>query len=231
MARSHEVEYRNDFFERYGSNVYSQNGEDGLVLELLRRLGITGGWVVESGAWDGVHCSNTFVLVESGNFKALYIEADDAKFRDLLATAARHPGIVPVQAMLRPGEDTLGDLMRQHGVEDPAVLSIDIDSWDYDVWANLSGFRPAVVVIEVNSAAHATDWKIHGRDGWASGTSFLPMLLLGAEKGYRLVAHCGNMVFVRADLWPRLRLPHANPLSFFHLGWMNDSGTDAGVTG
>lgn len=214
--------YANELYERHKGNVHSQNGEDGLIIELLRRLGITGGWVVESGAWDGVHLSNTFALLEmSDGFKALYVEADADKFVELQRTASRMPGrIVAVNDKLQADKDSLGDIMRANGVGDVAVLSIDIDSWDYDVWANLQGYRPAIVVIEIESSVHPCDWKIYGRDGWTTGTSFLPTLLLGARKGYTLVAHCGNMIFVRDDLWHSTGQPEPNPMTCFLPGWI-----------
>lgn len=216
--------YRNALYEAYKGNVHSQNGEDGVIAEILKRLGIASGWLVESGAWDGVHLSNTYALLDTAqDFKALYIESDPAKYRDLLATCERLPPgkAVPVQATLRADEDTLGDIMRRHNLPpEPALLSIDIDSWDYDVWARLQGFRPAVVVIEINSEVPPLDWRVHGRDGWADGTSFLPMLLLGATKGYRLAAHCGNMIFVRDDLWPLLGVPEGSPFANFHTRWL-----------
>ena len=42
----------------YKYNKYSQNGEDGLIEEIFRRLDILdyeNFWVVEFGAWDGIH--------------------------------------------------------------------------------------------------------------------------------------------------------------------------------
>lgn len=212
-------------FYRHRRDVHSQNGEDGVISEILHLLGVTGGWVVESGAWDGVHLSNTFALVEDDalDFRALYIEGDSTKYNDLVATAQRFPNkIVPVNSMLERDDDTLGKLMRQHDLPaDVAVLSIDIDSWDYDVWKNLDqSWRPMVVIIEIDSSVYPTDWRIFGRNS-VTGTSFLPTLLLGAEKGYRLVAHTGNMIFVRSDLWPKLGIPDTdNPMMYFHPAWL-----------
>mmetsp|Transcript_35195 Transcript_35195/g.88903 ORF Transcript_35195/g.88903 Transcript_35195/m.88903 type:complete len:212 (+) Transcript_35195:1155-1790(+) len=95
-------------------------------------------------------------------------------------------------------------------------LSIDIDSWDLQVWASLSR-EPAVVVIEYNSMIPAdADWVLPpdrlGIPGWGTtaffGSGFLPLLRLGALKGYVLVhseTRGSNLIFVRADLAGRLR--------------------------
>ena len=39
-------------------NVYSQNGEDGVLDEIFRRLSKNSGWFCEFGAWDGRYGSN-----------------------------------------------------------------------------------------------------------------------------------------------------------------------------
>ena len=54
-------------FLKYKKNFYSQNGEDGIILEVLKRLKIKNKelWCCEFGAWDGIHGSNTFNLVKN----------------------------------------------------------------------------------------------------------------------------------------------------------------------
>lgn len=73
--------YNNQFFKKYSFNIHSQNGEDGILKELLHRLNIHNGWVCEFGAWDGVHLSNTFNLVKQG-FNAVYIESNSNRYKD-----------------------------------------------------------------------------------------------------------------------------------------------------
>jgi hypothetical protein len=63
--------------ESFKPIVHSKNGEDGLILEILSRLGLTVNrefWCVELSAGAGIHLSNTFALVEPDSACALRIE-------------------------------------------------------------------------------------------------------------------------------------------------------------
>ena len=63
------------FLNKYKKNYYSQNGEDGIIKEILKRTRIhnkKNKWCCEFGAWDGKHGSNTYNLVLNYGFKAVY---------------------------------------------------------------------------------------------------------------------------------------------------------------
>ena len=85
-------------FQSYKKNFFSQNGEDGVILEILKRLKLKSKnkWCCEFGAWDGIHGSNTFNLVKNYNFKAVYIERDKKKFNDLKKTEEKYPNILAI---------------------------------------------------------------------------------------------------------------------------------------
>jgi hypothetical protein len=51
------------FLMKFARNVTSQNGEDGIIEKLLELIGATNEWVVEIGAWDGKHLSNSWNLI------------------------------------------------------------------------------------------------------------------------------------------------------------------------
>jgi len=87
-------------------------------------------------------------------------------------------------------------------VGDPTVLSMDVDNDDYLLWLALET-RPDVVVIEINSGVAPMSLMIPGRQG----ASYRSMAMLGMAKGYMLVAHTGNMIFVLEkyrDLFPEV---------------------------
>jgi hypothetical protein len=93
-----------------------------------------------------------------------------------------------------------------------------VDGPDYHIWRDMTGFRPAVVVIEIDSGVNPSDPNIVDGRG-RTGTGFQPMLALATEKGYRFVCHTGNMIFVRADLFETLKLEAFEPLENFKQEW------------
>ena len=188
----------------YRSNVYSQNGEDGVIAEILRRLGLThepDNWCVEFGAWDGKHLSNTFKLVRGG-WRAVYIEGDQERFKALASTAEEYPKIVPVNAFVERFSSDAGSLDAILGrtplPKDFSLLSIDIDGYDCDVWESLENYRPKIVVIEINSSIPpGIIWR-HSTN--TPGNTFSATCNVAAKKGYTPVCHTGNLIFVRSDL-------------------------------
>jgi hypothetical protein len=213
------MQKRLDFFK---SNIHSQNGEDGVVAEIVRRTGLVVNkdfWCVEFGAWDGMYLSNVFALVQSNQATAVMIEGDEQKLGVLRETAEKYPSIIPLEGFVtgnRVPEDslvtdaftgsfnpekvaTLDQLLGTTSCpKDYDLLSIDIDSFDLEVWEAHRNFTPKIVVIEVNSSLEPGVLQWHG--GFNLGNSFSSTLAVAKSKGYSLVCHTGNMIFVRNDL-------------------------------
>jgi hypothetical protein len=180
--------------------VFSQNGEDGIFQELLRRIENPSKWLCEFGAWDGKECSNTFKLVQEG-YNAVYIEGREDYFQLLLKTCQEYPSIIPIHAMVGFEGDTILDniLATTPIPTDFDILSIDIDSYDYQVWRAVQQYTPKMVIIEINSSISPLN-ETHINGPGKEGTGFHPMINLGLSKGYTLICHTGNLIFVRNDL-------------------------------
>ena len=117
----------------YKYNKYSQWGEDGILEEILTRLEIKNYediWVVEFGAWDGKHLSNTFNLIEKGANSVL-IEGDKNRFNDLLETKKMYEKIIPVNKFVEAkGVNSLNRILEDTPIKtNYEILSIDIDSY------------------------------------------------------------------------------------------------------
>lgn len=206
----------------YKKNIHSQNGEDGVLIEIFRRLNVTPSWVCEFGAWDGKHLSNTFHWVQKGA-NAVFIEADSERMKDLQKTCEEYPTILPIHSMVEAeGENSLDNILMNTNIpSDFDILSIDIDSYDYQVWKGFHNYKPKVVVIEINSGVQPTD-EHHIHDEQHQGTGFLPMLRLGMQKSYSLVAHTGNLIFVHNDWVGKLNLSNVNNSSLFLRNWLSN---------
>src|SRR5215471_16231243 len=77
---------QNNYLLKYAKLVTSQDGEDGVIDEVLRRLGVSRGWCVEFGAYDGKTDSNTWNLIHNGGWKAVLIEPYAKAFQTLKKT-------------------------------------------------------------------------------------------------------------------------------------------------
>ncbi len=224
------LNYKLTPFFKYAENLHSQNGEDGIVLEILRRiLGDSKyrepGLCVEFGAWDGIKFSNTFRLIEEFSYRGFYIEGDEERFQALLKTSARYKSITPVKAMVDPNPDsdlTLDKILLAHQCPDEIdILSIDVDSCDLDIWESVNEYRPKIVIIEINSSL----WPgiIIRQAPNIRGNSFSATLNVAREKQYTLVCHTGNMIFVANEYLGRCAVPKrfiTYPELLFNPSWL-----------
>lgn len=226
-----KIEYVNSFFEKHrhkkhskledGTITNSQNGEEVLLEKIFNRLGIGSGWLCEFGAWDGKHLSNTFNLVKK-EFNAVYIEGNKNRYQDLLETVKEYPNITPINAFVDHNntKNSLDNLLKRTNIPiDFDVVSIDVDSYDYQIWKSLKIYKPKIVIIEINSSISPLN-KVHiHKPGKYQGTSFLPTYKLGLEKGYTFLFHTGNMFFARNDYAEQVDITYNHYLENFRRFW------------
>jgi hypothetical protein len=189
--------------------VSSQHGEDGVVVEILNRIGWPSApFFVEFGIEAGAE-GNCVFLADVMGWPGLFIEADEQLHKRLAAKYKWNSGVTTFRELVTP-ENIEALFSRAKVPQTPDVLSIDIDGADFWVWQALDCFRPRVVVIEYNSSIPADAKLVQKRDlqgGWSGtdyfGASIEALCALGATKGYRLV-HTDiagvNAFFVRDDL-------------------------------
>ena len=192
-------------FER---RVSSQNGEDGIIEEIFRRVGVGTRFFVEFGAETGIECNCARLAVEAA-WGGLFIEGDAAKFETLGRQYARHVRVQCCHARVSSA-NIEGIFAGNHVPPEFDLLSIDIDGNDYWVWAAIQNWRPRVVVIEYNASFPPPQlWVMkedpdHSWDGTNYyGASLASLARLGRQKGYSLVATESrgiNAFFVRDDL-------------------------------
>jgi FkbM family methyltransferase len=150
---------------------HSQFGEDKWIVENvpLPERGV----FVEVGAADGVTDSNTLYFEEELGWTGLLIEPDpnplkQTKLRERKARISRtaiglkarpffvntrHPylsGFNGVGSELNLPVDTLGNVLRENGIGEIDLLSVDTEGTELEVWESFDPnlHRPKVVVIE-----------------------------------------------------------------------------------
>lgn len=156
------------------SGKYSQQGEQGIIDEALKRMKITNGYCAEFGAPTKTYCSNIFHLLEKGYF-CEWFDSD--------------PQEDDIEKFFITPENVNAILMDEY-----EVLSIDIDGNDYAVWKAYTG-KAKIVVIEINSSLDPDEDHFTPDDG----ANFSMMNKLAKSKGYELLIHTGNLIYVQKE--------------------------------
>ena len=194
---------------------YSQNGEDGVLAEILRRIGAPSRYFVEFGAGPGDE-GNCVLLAVVAGWQGLLIESDVAEYEELRRRYAGQNRVKTIHALVTSANvESL--FAGAHVPRGPDVLSIDVDGADYWIWEAMDTFRPRVVVIEYNGGIDPQRRLVQPRayaGGWDRtqyyGASLASMRHLAEQKRYRLV-HTDlsgtNAFFVRSDLAGRAFIP------------------------
>jgi hypothetical protein len=176
-------------------NKYSQCGEEAYIDFILKNLPNKGNHLVEIGAWDGFHLSNTRHLIERG-FTHLLIDGDNRGNEE-----------VKEHFIL---ENNILEILEKY--DTPYwfdLLCIDIDGNDlYILEKILSKYKPSLIVAEYNpiflpneSKVIAYDENHRWNDDDYYGFSFLAGTRMAEKYGYVCVHENDslNMYFVRKE--------------------------------
>jgi hypothetical protein len=194
---------------RFGHQVFSQHGEDGIIAEIFRRIGVTTRTFAECGVGNGLENNTAYLLLQG--WRGAWLDGSEKLIAAIRATFARQidQGRLSLARALVTAEN-VEQVFAAAGVQlDVDLLSLDIDRNTYWVWEALA-IRPRVVVIEYNAVfPPGMDWAIEYRAerAWNGtmyfGASLTAFARLGRQKGYALVG-CSlngvNAFFVREDL-------------------------------
>jgi len=193
----------------YSSDVFSQNGEDGIIRMLFDELKIQSGLVLEVGAHNGIFCSNTRNLyLNDQNFKAILIEGENARIPELIGNSGNRDNTELFHKFIvvdSESPDSIDSIIAISKFKnEPFVLaSIDLDGPDFDVWSKLKA-RPILVVIETPLFF----------DIVPGVKNIIDYIQLGKEKGYTLFGmsgyagkQAGNLFFLENSYAEHFTLP------------------------
>lgn len=208
--RQSRIEEGMSFPAAYEHQTFSQNGEDGILREILRRMKKDRGRFVEIGSGDGLE-NNTRLLLETG-WEGVWIDGNEGccSLAGKVNKKFVENGKLKIRNSLVTTEN-VNQLMTELEVpHDIDVLSLDVDLNTYHVWEKLKETSPSVAIIEYNGFFPAdSDWIAeHDPSGWWDGgfnmgAALRPLEELSRKKGYRLIG-CdlsgANAFFIREDL-------------------------------
>lgn len=190
--------------------VYSQNGEDGIIAEIFRRIGAKDKNFIEIGVGDGLENNTAFLL--SQGWTGLWMDGSPKNgkiIRQKLAKVTSRGNLRFVESFLTA--ENVNGLIESAGMPNEVdLLSLDIDRNTYFIWEALAQIRARLVIVEYNATMPPwIEWKVQYRaDEWYDGTFYYGASLkafeaLGTKPGYSLVGcdlHGVNAFFVRSDL-------------------------------
>ena len=194
---------------KYGYRVYSQSDEDGILHEILRRIGEGGRKFVEIGAGDGLENNTVFLLIQG--WRGVWIEGSSRK----AASARKHHEAEIAEGRLQVTQQyataaNIDETIKRLAPGELDVLSMDIDGNDYYVLGAIQSVAPRVIVAEYNAKFPPdVPWVMEHNEAhrWDStdyfGASLKALDILLSGRGYLLVG-CNllgtNAFFVRKDL-------------------------------
>jgi hypothetical protein len=135
---------------------FSQNGEDGLLDYLTRKLKNSNRYFIEIGASGGIE-NNTAWFAHGRKFSGLMIDGNKQ-------TVERGQAVANFGTDLRwlfVNKDNISNLHDLAVHKNPDIFSLDIDGIDYYMAKSIleGGFRPKIFIVEYNSAFGPVDSK------------------------------------------------------------------------
>lgn len=199
----------------YRRDVYSHDGEDGIVEKILEFIPDKNRWCVEFGAWDGIYLSNTRNLIVNNKYSAVLIEGSATKYEELKRNNQQFESVIPLCRFVGFSHDDNLDVIL-HSTQIPKdfdFLSVDVDGNDYHIWKAMSEYMPKLVCIEFNPTIPTFSKFVQEPDlNVTRGASLSALNDLAKEKGYELVCVTSvNAFFVKREYYRSFKLESNSP--------------------
>ena len=133
---------------RAGRKCFSQNEEDGMTFEIIRRLGLAHGSFIEFGVSDGRE-NNTLALAALG-WKGIWVGNECLCFTPNASENFRY---YKQWISLSTLSQLMASIKKDTGIESPDIFSVDLDGNDIHIIADLlaTGIKPKLWIAEYNA--------------------------------------------------------------------------------
>lgn len=189
--------------DSHKSDINTQFGEDGCIAHIFDRIGIKSRVCVEFGAGDGESCSNTARLWRDQGWRAVLVEPDAERYKDLEANSRLFDTICRNAFVTPTGPGAIHKVLEEEGIAEVDFMSIDIDGDDFFILQHLE-VRPRVIAIEFNPTIPPHIEMRQRETGGTFGASLLAIVRLGGGMNYRFVGatYCNAFLVDEADAAP-----------------------------
>ena len=216
------LDNKNNFnINKFGIKIYSQNDEDGIILYILKHIGVKTKKFVEVGVENGIEC-NTTNLLKNFNWSGAQIEGNKKLYNNAKIQLKKVLGkkIKNLKLLnIFVTKKNINQILKKYSGKEIDLLSIDIDGNDFWIWKAINCVKPRLVVIEYNSFFGpniSATIKYNSKFSWDHynnkpyyGASLKALEKLGKQKKYSLVGVDKNGVnafFIRNDLAKNINL-------------------------
>lgn len=193
----------------HGLRVFSQSDEDGITMEIIRRLNIKDGVFIEFGVGNGLE-NNTLVLAAQG-WTGFWVDVEQPAF-NLTQVEKPRFGFMQRQVTLGNVMDSIAEGLRYTNNPKPDLISMDFEGNDYWLVKQMleGGIDPSIWIVEYNGKfVPPIEWVMpYDPDArWNYddyfGASLQSYANLFAEHGYFLACCNGftgaNAFFIKAE--------------------------------
>lgn len=201
-----------EMLRQFEFKIYSQSGEDGILMGIFSRIGVTNKRFIEIGIGNGDEC-NTANLSLNHGWSGLLIDGDQQQVEAARQFYAHLHGVRVEQCFVTV--DNINELFitnRMTGEID--MFSLDIDGNDYWILERINVIKPRVVMLEYNPSFgpersisipyYPEFYRMdYHKSGWYHGASLTALTTLMKSKGYILVgcdSNGYNAFFIREDV-------------------------------
>jgi hypothetical protein len=207
--------------------VFSQNGEDGIIENLINLIDKIPKTFIEFGVQNYDESNTRFLLMHRG-WSGLILDGSSRDIESIKKTDLywRH-NLIAVNAFIT--RSNINEIFLRNNYQgEIGLLSIDIDGNDYWIWDSINVVNPMIVIIEYNarfgpikSVTIPYSDNFNRMEGhWSMiyyGASLSALCKLGESKGYAFVgcnSSGNNAFFIRKDKMPEELTP-LNPREGF----------------
>jgi hypothetical protein len=189
---------KKDDMNSWEFSVFSQNGEDGIISELWKRVATQNKFFLEIGSGDGMENNTTFLAVVK-YFSGVMVEGrEESSWWCQYWIGRINPTVLCKNLFVT--KENVKELVESLFCQEPDLLSVDIDGMDYWIVSSLleCGVYPKICVVEYNSAfgpemsvsvPYDPGFTVKNQPGWELyyGCSLLAWRKLLEKAGYAFV--------------------------------------------